>query len=90
MIDKRCEEHGDFRDTYWSDVTLYKRFMSDWIDVPASIGHPRPVKVAHSIAAYARTTKQEPCWGTSMLPAGATFPARSALPMQVIVQPSRQ
>ena len=32
MIDKRCEEHGDFRDTYWSDVTLYKRFMIYWID----------------------------------------------------------
>ena len=32
MIDKRCEEHGDFRDTYWSDVTLYERFMSYWID----------------------------------------------------------
>jgi uncharacterized radical SAM superfamily Fe-S cluster-containing enzyme len=32
MIDKRCEEHGDFRDAYWSDVTLYKRFMSYWID----------------------------------------------------------
>jgi 7,8-dihydro-6-hydroxymethylpterin dimethyltransferase len=32
LIDKRCEEHGDFRDTYWSDVTLYERFMSYWID----------------------------------------------------------
>ena len=38
MIDKRCEDHGDFRDTYWSDVTLYERFMSYWIDGPGIDG----------------------------------------------------
>jgi len=38
MIDKRCEDHGDFKDTYWSDVTLYKRFMSYWIDCPGIDG----------------------------------------------------
>jgi 7,8-dihydro-6-hydroxymethylpterin dimethyltransferase len=32
MIEKRCEEHGNFKDTYWSDVTLYEKFMSYWID----------------------------------------------------------
>ena len=38
MIDKRCEDHGYFRDTYWSDVTLYERFMSYWIDGPGIDG----------------------------------------------------
>ena len=32
MIEKRCDEHGSFKDAYWSDVTLYKRFMGYWID----------------------------------------------------------
>jgi len=32
MIEKRCEEHGSFKDVYWSDATLYKRFMGYWID----------------------------------------------------------
>jgi len=27
MIEKRCEEHGDFKDVYWSDAALYRRFM---------------------------------------------------------------
>lgn len=27
MIEKHCEEHGDFKDIYWSDAAIYKRFM---------------------------------------------------------------
>jgi Predicted Fe-S oxidoreductases len=32
MIKKRCEEHGDFKDVYWSDAALYRRFMRYWFD----------------------------------------------------------
>ena len=32
MIEKLCEEHGYFKDVYWSDVTLYRRFMGYWTD----------------------------------------------------------
>jgi len=32
MIEKRCEEHGYFKDVYWSDATLYKKFMGYWTD----------------------------------------------------------
>jgi uncharacterized radical SAM superfamily Fe-S cluster-containing enzyme len=32
IIEKRCEEHGDYRDVYWSDASLYRRFMSYWSD----------------------------------------------------------
>ena len=32
MIEKRCEEHGDYRDVYWSDAALYRRFISYWSD----------------------------------------------------------
>ena len=38
MIEKRCEEHGHFKDVYWSDATLYKRFMGYWIDGPGIDG----------------------------------------------------
>jgi len=27
MIEKHCSEHGDFKDIYWSDASLYRRFM---------------------------------------------------------------
>ncbi len=27
MIEKRCEEHGYFKDIYWSNVSLYRRFI---------------------------------------------------------------
>ena len=30
MIEKRCAEHGDFKDIYWSDAVLYRRFMRFW------------------------------------------------------------
>jgi uncharacterized radical SAM superfamily Fe-S cluster-containing enzyme len=30
VIEKRCAEHGDFKDVHWSDVDLYKRFMRFW------------------------------------------------------------
>jgi hypothetical protein len=29
-IDKRCSDHGEFKDVYWSDVALYRRFMRFW------------------------------------------------------------
>jgi len=32
MIEKRCEEHGYFKDVYWSDVALYRKFMGYWTD----------------------------------------------------------
>jgi uncharacterized radical SAM superfamily Fe-S cluster-containing enzyme len=32
MIEKRCKEHGNFMDTYWSNIILYERFMRYWID----------------------------------------------------------
>jgi uncharacterized radical SAM superfamily Fe-S cluster-containing enzyme len=32
LMEKRCSEHGDFRDVLWSDATLYRRFMSYWAD----------------------------------------------------------
>jgi len=32
MIEKQCEEHGDFRDTYWSDASLYRKFVRYWSD----------------------------------------------------------
>lgn len=39
MIEKHCEEHGDFKDIYWSDATIYRRFMryqSDWMGLTNS------------------------------------------------------
>ncbi|MFB3764025.1 MAG: tetraether lipid synthase Tes [Methanotrichaceae archaeon] len=30
MIEKCCEEHGDFKDIYWSDAALYRKFMRYW------------------------------------------------------------
>ena len=30
MIEKRCEKHGDFKDIYWSDAALYRKFMRYW------------------------------------------------------------
>ncbi len=30
MIEKRCPEHGDFKDVYWSDAALYQKFMRFW------------------------------------------------------------
>jgi 7,8-dihydro-6-hydroxymethylpterin dimethyltransferase len=30
MIEKRCAEHGDFKDVHWSDAGLYRRFMRFW------------------------------------------------------------
>ena len=32
MIEKHCEEHGDFKDIYWSDAAIYKRFMRYQLD----------------------------------------------------------
>ena len=32
MIEKHCEEHGDFKDIYWSDVAIYKKFMRYQLD----------------------------------------------------------
>jgi uncharacterized radical SAM superfamily Fe-S cluster-containing enzyme len=32
LMEKRCSEHGDFRDVLWSDATLYRRFMSYWAE----------------------------------------------------------
>ena len=29
-LEKRCPDHGDFKDLYWSDVTLYRKFMRFW------------------------------------------------------------
>ncbi len=29
-IEKRCAEHGDFKDVYWSDAELYRKFMRFW------------------------------------------------------------
>ena len=29
---KRCLEHGEFKDIYWSDATLYRRFRSYWFE----------------------------------------------------------
>ncbi len=29
---KRCPGHGEFKDIYWSDAALYKRFRSYWFD----------------------------------------------------------
>ncbi len=31
-MEKRCEEHGDFRDLYWSDHRLYEKFHKYWCD----------------------------------------------------------
>ena len=28
IMEKECEEHGDFRDIYWSDAEQFKRFLS--------------------------------------------------------------
>jgi uncharacterized radical SAM superfamily Fe-S cluster-containing enzyme len=27
MMEKRCKDHGKFRDLYWSDARLYSKFM---------------------------------------------------------------
>jgi len=32
IIEKRCEEHGEFKDTYWSDAGLYRKFVRYWSD----------------------------------------------------------
>ncbi len=32
MIEKRCHEHGYFKDLYWSDAPLYRRFMRYRLD----------------------------------------------------------
>jgi uncharacterized radical SAM superfamily Fe-S cluster-containing enzyme len=32
LMEKRCPEHGDFRDILWSDASMYRRFMSYWSD----------------------------------------------------------
>jgi len=31
-MEKRCEEHGDFHELYWSDLHLYEKFNSYWCD----------------------------------------------------------
>ena len=39
MIEKHCEEHGDFKDIYWSDAAIYRRFMryqTDWMGLTDS------------------------------------------------------
>jgi uncharacterized radical SAM superfamily Fe-S cluster-containing enzyme len=30
FMEKRCEDHGEFRDLYWSDASLYKKFNKYW------------------------------------------------------------
>jgi hypothetical protein len=30
FIEKKCDEHGDFRELYWSDLSLYKKFNRYW------------------------------------------------------------
>ena len=47
MIEKYCDEHGDFKDVYWSDAALYRRFMGYWpkgsdIDKPSKSLHGCP------------------------------------------------
>ena len=47
MIEKRCGEHGAFKDTYWSDARLYRKFVFYWSDGsglqnPASQGRECP------------------------------------------------
>jgi hypothetical protein len=32
MMQKRCEEHGDFKDVYWSDADLYEKFAQWSLD----------------------------------------------------------
>jgi uncharacterized radical SAM superfamily Fe-S cluster-containing enzyme len=32
VIAKRCEEHGEFSEVYWSDAALYERFNKYWFD----------------------------------------------------------
>lgn len=29
-IEKQCSDHGDFKDLYWSDAALYRRFIRFW------------------------------------------------------------
>lgn len=30
FIEKKCDEHGDFQELYWSDLSLYKKFNRYW------------------------------------------------------------
>lgn len=30
FMEKRCEAHGDFKDLYWSDASLYNKFIRYW------------------------------------------------------------
>jgi uncharacterized radical SAM superfamily Fe-S cluster-containing enzyme len=32
FIEKNCQEHGGFRDLYWSDADLYRKFERYWCD----------------------------------------------------------
>ncbi len=32
VMEKRCAEHGEFRELYWSDAALYRRFNRYWSD----------------------------------------------------------
>jgi hypothetical protein len=41
MIEKHCEEHGDFKDIYWSDVAIYRRFMRYQLDSMSQTDSPQ-------------------------------------------------
>jgi len=41
FIEKRCDLHGDFKDLYWHDASLYRKFSKYWCD---GTGIDNPVK----------------------------------------------
>jgi uncharacterized radical SAM superfamily Fe-S cluster-containing enzyme len=41
MIEKHCEEHGDFKDIYWSDADIYRRFIRYQSDCISPNDSPR-------------------------------------------------
>jgi uncharacterized radical SAM superfamily Fe-S cluster-containing enzyme len=89
LIDKRCEEHGDYRDVYWSDVALYRRFMSYWSDGWGVYSPIQSLEGCPLDCGLCENHKSSTYWAISMLPTAATCPARSALPMRVKVRKNR-
>lgn len=43
FIEKECQHHGKFRDLYWSDASLYKKFYRYFCD-GSKVENPIPVK----------------------------------------------
>ena len=44
IIRKKCPDHGDFDDIYWSDAAMYKRALS-WAHDGTGVENPRyPIK----------------------------------------------